>query len=233
MKLLVSPVNIKEALEAIKGGADIIDVKNPQEGSLGASYPWVIREIKDVLPPGTELSAPLGDLEYKPGTAALAALGLAGLGVDYVKAGLHGVRNREEAIRMGMHIVKSIKKFRIKVVLAGYADYKVIGSVNPMELPSVAEETGAHGVMIDTATKNGRTLIDHISLKELETFTRDAHSRGVFVALAGSLGLSDIEVLRRTGCDILGVRGAVCSNYDRVKGNIIADKVRELKRRLE
>ena len=41
-------MNEKEALEAIAGGADIIDVKNPQEGALGANYPWVIKKIKEV-----------------------------------------------------------------------------------------------------------------------------------------------------------------------------------------
>jgi len=35
--LLISPINTEEALEAIEGGADIVDVKNPKEGSLGAS----------------------------------------------------------------------------------------------------------------------------------------------------------------------------------------------------
>ena len=43
MLLLISPINTKEAFEAIEGGADIVDVKNPSEGSLGANFPWVIR----------------------------------------------------------------------------------------------------------------------------------------------------------------------------------------------
>ncbi|MEJ2306473.1 MAG: (5-formylfuran-3-yl)methyl phosphate synthase, partial [candidate division WOR-3 bacterium] len=47
MKLLVSVVNKTEALDSIKGGADIVDVKNPTEGSLGANFPRVIRQVKD------------------------------------------------------------------------------------------------------------------------------------------------------------------------------------------
>ena len=42
MKLLVSPMNVQEAIASEQGGADIIDVKNPREGSLGANFPWVI-----------------------------------------------------------------------------------------------------------------------------------------------------------------------------------------------
>ena len=44
MQLLVSPSSISEAHCSI--AADIIDVKKPSEGSLGANFPWVIREIK-------------------------------------------------------------------------------------------------------------------------------------------------------------------------------------------
>ncbi len=43
-------MNEKEAQEAIAGGADIIDVKNPTEGALGANYPWVIKRIKEITP---------------------------------------------------------------------------------------------------------------------------------------------------------------------------------------
>ena len=44
MQLLVSPSTIDEAKHSV--AADIIDVKKPSEGSLGANFPWVIREIK-------------------------------------------------------------------------------------------------------------------------------------------------------------------------------------------
>ena len=45
MLLLISPINHEEAIESIEGGADIVDVKNPKEGSLGANFPWVIKDI--------------------------------------------------------------------------------------------------------------------------------------------------------------------------------------------
>ena len=44
MQLLVSPSSTEEAKRSLS--ADIIDVKKPSEGSLGANFPWVIREIK-------------------------------------------------------------------------------------------------------------------------------------------------------------------------------------------
>ncbi len=46
MRLLVSPRDVEEAKRS--GAADIIDVKRPAEGSLGANFPWIIRAVKDL-----------------------------------------------------------------------------------------------------------------------------------------------------------------------------------------
>ena len=42
--LLISPDGVEEALDCAKAAEhlDIVDVKKPDEGSLGANYPWVI-----------------------------------------------------------------------------------------------------------------------------------------------------------------------------------------------
>lgn len=58
MLLLISPINREEALESIEGGADIVDVKNPKEGSLGANFPWVIKEIRELTPEDKLVSWP-------------------------------------------------------------------------------------------------------------------------------------------------------------------------------
>ena len=122
MQLLVSVVNRFEAQEAVKGGADIIDVKNPLEGALGAQPPEKIREIFEVLPPHYELSACIGDLPNLPGTASLAALGAAVSGADYVKAGLFGVSTVDDAVALMTPVVRAVQGYdsRKKVVAAGY-----------------------------------------------------------------------------------------------------------------
>lgn len=226
MKLLVSPASIEEAVEAVKGGAGIIDVKNPKEGSLGANFPWTVEGIKEILPEGVELSATIGDLDYKPGTASLAAYGLAKLGVDYVKAGFFGIKDIGQAEDMAENLKKATDG--AKLVLAGYADYKNVGSISPLLLPEVASKAGAYGVMIDTARKNGNTLFSHLSEAELQEFIDDAHDRGLIAALAGSLGFDEVLKLKEMGADIAGVRGAVCTNGDRVSGSISREKVQKL-----
>ena len=156
MKLLVSVVNKTEAADSIKGGADILDVKNPKEGSLGANFPRVIRAVKEVVPKNLELSATIGDLPNLPGTASLAALGAAVSGVDYVKVGLFGVKTCEEATALMTEVVRAVKEYdsAVKTIASGYADFRYVGCVSPLDLPLVAHKAGADGVLIDVKIKN-------------------------------------------------------------------------------
>ena len=99
MKLLISPINKEEAIIASRGGADIVDVKNPKEGSLGANFPWIIRDIKEAVDGRQPISATIGDFNYKPGTASLAAFGAAVAGADYIKVGLYDIQTEDQALR--------------------------------------------------------------------------------------------------------------------------------------
>src|SRR4029077_10496484 len=90
MRLLVSVVDAAEARLAVAGGVDVVDVKNPAEGSLGAPSPGVIAAVRREVPPELPVSVALGDLPALPGTAALAAFGAARSGAAYVKVGLWG-----------------------------------------------------------------------------------------------------------------------------------------------
>ncbi|MFX0202913.1 MAG: (5-formylfuran-3-yl)methyl phosphate synthase, partial [Candidatus Hodarchaeota archaeon] len=92
MKCLVSARDFDEVHQIIQGRADIIDLKNPDEGSLGAGDPLLIFETCQLVKgtPNIEVSAAIGDVPHLPGTISLAAIGTAMLGVDYVKVGLYG-----------------------------------------------------------------------------------------------------------------------------------------------
>ncbi len=211
MKLLVSPMNIKEANISKLGGADIIDVKNPKEGSLGANFPWIIRAVKKIAG-STPVSATIGDFNYKPGTASLAALGAAFAGAEYIKVGLHGIKTKEQALEMLTNIVRSVKEYddNKKVVAAGYSDYKRIDSISPLELPSVGAEAGVDVVMMDTGIKDGRSTFEFLTLKELLEFVSRAKAYGLQTAIAGSIRFENIPMLKRISPDIIGVRGCVC-----------------------
>ncbi len=231
MLLLVSPINLSEALAASEGGADIIDVKNPAEGSLGANYPWVIEAIKKGLPKNTVISATMGDLTGKPGTASQAAYGLSKLGVNYIKAGLL-ISKPKEAEQLAKAITKATERTDSKIILAAYADYRETGTITPQTLLDIAEKSGAHGVMIDTYRKNGQNLFDHMNTEELKHFVDTAKEKELLTALAGTIQKSHIPRLKKIDPHIIGIRSAACKKSDRVNGKIEKEKVEEFKEQL-
>jgi len=212
MKLLVSPINEEEAIAAYKGGADIIDVKNPKEGSLGANFPWVIRSVKEAIGSKKPISATIGDFNYKPGTASLAALGAAVAGAQYVKVGLYDVQTEDQALEMLTNINKAVKDFdpSRKVVASGYSDYKRINSISPFLLPAIGKKAGVDVVMVDTGIKDGRSTFEFMSEEELTQFTGSIRELGMESALAGTLKFEDLPTLKRIQPDIIGIRGMVC-----------------------
>jgi uncharacterized protein (UPF0264 family) len=172
-------------------------------------------------------SATLGDLPYKPGTAALAALGAAHAGARYIKAGLHGTRNFDEANEVMAAVARACRDYDpgIIVVAAGYADYRRFDGLDPQTLVEVAVSSKSDVVMVDTAIKDGSTLFDNMPVSEIRSFVTAAHAHGLKVALAGSIRREHIATLLDMKADIVGVRGAVCNDNDRTT-QIDAERVR-------
>jgi uncharacterized protein (UPF0264 family) len=207
MQLLVSPSTIDEAKRS--SAADIIDVKKPSEGSLGANFPWVIREIKTLS--DKPLSAAIGDFDYKPGGAALAAYGAACAGADYVKIGL-AFDGQEKARDVIGAVVKAVKdEFPKKfVVIAAYSDYQRMHSISPFEMAPIAADCGADVAMVDTGIKDRQSTFAFMNEDALRSFTQTNKKLGLRTAVAGALKFEDIEALKRINPDIIGVRGMVC-----------------------
>jgi uncharacterized protein (UPF0264 family) len=230
LKLLISSTNEKEAVEVIAGGADIIDVKNPKEGALGANFPWVIKRIREITPKNIEVSCALGDVPNLPCSVSLAALGAATTGVDYVKVGLYGAKTTEEAVYLMQNATRAAKDCNssIKIVATGYADAKRIGSVNPLLVPDIARKAEVDLAMIDTAVKDGKNLFTFLTVDQLSSFVDAAHDYGLKAALAGSLRKQDLPVVYALGADVVGLRGAACTHGDRVAGRITRETVKAL-----
>ena len=235
MKLLISPINEQEASEAIAGGADIIDVKNPQEGALGANFPWIIKRIRQITPKSVQVSCTLGEVPDLPGSMSLAALGAASLGVDYVKVGLYGFSTDSEAIFLLQNVNRAAKECnpQIKVVAVGYADAERIGAINPSLIPEIASKAQVDVAMIDTAVKDGKNLFAFLTAETLRKFVDYAHRVGLEVALAGSLTKEDLPAVYNLGADIVGLRSAACTNGNRIKGQISRKLVQELVETIE
>ncbi|MEG3055220.1 MAG: (5-formylfuran-3-yl)methyl phosphate synthase [Methanoculleus sp.] len=208
MQLLVSPSSIEEARNSLS--ADIIDVKKPSEGSLGANFPWVIQEIKKIA--GKKpVSAAIGDNEYKPGTAALSAYGAAHAGADFIKVGLKfdGIDHAREVIEAVTTAVK--RDFPEKsVVIAAYADFQRMGTISPLVISQMVADAGADVAMIDTGIKDGRSAFEFMDEVALIQFVEQNRELGLQTAIAGSLKFEDLDAVKRIDPDIIGVRGMVC-----------------------
>jgi (5-formylfuran-3-yl)methyl phosphate synthase len=228
MRLLVSVVDAGEAREAAAAGADIVDAKNPAEGSLGAPSPSVIAGVRAAVPAELPVSAAIGDMPNLPGTAALAALGAARSGAAFVKVGLWGVATEAEAVGL-LRAVREGGSGAV-VVAAAYADASRLAHapLAPALLPRVARAAGVGVCLLDTAVKDGSRLLDWLSPDELTSLVADAHTAGLQVALAGALRAEDLPVVRAAGADIAGVRSAACGD-DRRSGPLEAARVRALR----
>lgn len=225
---MISVISEEEAREALLGGAEILDVKNPIEGSLGAQSPEVIRSIKTLSSGSTEISAAIGDMPNLPGTAALAALGAATCGADYIKVGLHGPRSEAEAKSLLCEVQKAVRDFDAFVIAAAYADFHRAGTLNPECLPRIAASAGVRGCLLDTAIKDGHTLFDFVQPSMIQLLAEQAHADGLLFGLAGALSEKDLPLARELGVDVVGIRTAACRNHRR-DGTLDSSRVRQLR----
>ncbi len=230
MQLLISVVTADEVEAAVSGGADIVDVKDPREGSLGAAAPHVVRAVRAAVPAGVPVSVAIGDVPDLPGMAALAAAGAASCDVAYVKVGLLGPSDEASALRLLKAVCRAAAEAARppRVMAAGYADAAAVGALPPLLLPAVAAAAGTHGCMLDTARKDGGTLFTALDDDDLRRFVEGCRERRLVSALAGSLTEGDLARLAAIGPDIVGFRGAACGG-DRTSGRVDARAVRRLK----
>ncbi len=234
IKLLISPKTIEEAKIIVANQVDYIDCKNPNEGSLGANFPWIISEMKSLIPPESSqlLSATIGDFPNLPGSASLAALGAAVSGADIIKIGLKGPKNEKSGIILMKKVVKAVKDYndKIKVVVAGYADRsRMKSSPEFMSIPTIAAESGSDIAMLDTYIKDNLGLFDFLSVDQLIQFKNKAKDYDLEIALAGNLRKKDIPLIINISPDIMGVRSIVCEGYDRINGSIKKELIEDLK----
>jgi len=230
MQLLVSVSDAAEARAASDGGADIIDAKDPLMGALGAVRPDVLSEIRHVVDPSRLLTAALGDADAAAAVEELAQELLV-RGARLVKVGFAGVADagRIEEIIARLARACAVVDEASGLVAVAYADARVVGCIDAHELLPIAARW-ASGVLVDTAHKRGPGLLDLWSMATLESWVSQAHAHGLMVAVAGKLGLDDLQAVADAGADVAGVRGAACVR-GRI-GRVSSERVRALAARV-
>jgi (5-formylfuran-3-yl)methyl phosphate synthase len=204
-RFLASVSNLQEAEMAFPH-ADILDLKNPLQGALGALPVAEIKDIVRYVDGRKPISATIGDLPMEPKQVLAAIQAVAATGVDIVKVGMFP----GEQLAC-IDAISVVAKSGTKVVAVLFAD-------SPQaSLPlNVFSQAGFYGVMLDTAIKNGSSLLDHQGLLELQGFVNEAADLGLISGLAGSLKALHVETLSPLKADYLGFRSALCQHGNRM-----------------
>jgi len=235
MQLLVSVSDAMEAADALDGGADIVDAKDPSSGPLGPVTLETLNAIRLRTGARRPLSAALGDPSGEVEAQRMASAFIHA-GAAVVKVGFLAARDCGDVQRLVAGAVSGAEegKVRLKadpteangVIAVAYADHAP-GGVTPWRLIDIACSAGANGILLDTADKLGPGLLSLFPPETLQSWIHEASSAGLLVAIAGRLSEDDVMRLRDSSADIVGVRGAACVGGR--TGRISADNVRRLK----
>ncbi len=219
-RLLVSVRNATEAEEALRGGAGLIDVKEPANGPLGKADDAVIEEVVRVVAGRLPVSAAMGD--WWPRAPCRTLSGLA-----YVKSGLARLGRDDWQYIIGYIAERAERYYQTAtVVVAAYADWQAADAPPAEAVCDYVRKRG--GVfLIDTYVKDsGQNLLDRIPLRKLALLCKLCRAAGVSTALAGSLGPDEIRRLLPLRPDWIAVRGAACEGG---RDSVVSEgKVREL-----
>lgn len=199
-RFLASVRDEDEALQALEGGADLVDFKDPAAGALGAAAPDAIERGVARLAGRVATSATAGDWPLEPELLVAAARRTGATGVDYVKLGLLPGAGLEACIAALAPLAAERR-----LVAVFFADRGV-----PLAALARLRAAGFAGAMIDTFEKSGGTLRRCLGDGDLRRFVDTAREAELMVGLAGSLALEDIPALVEMGPDLLGFRGALC-----------------------
>lgn len=209
--ILGSVRSVAEARLLLANRVDIIDLKEPRRGALGALPRATARAILSVVAGRARSSATIGDIAAHSPALRMRIERTAALGVDYVKVGLFtaAAPGREFLATLG-----ELSARGIPIVAVVFADrHRWIRDWRPLA------DSGVRGVLLDTSNKAAGALFDVVDPDFLRRFLAVFRSRGVLVGFAGSLGLEHLDRAVLFEADYLGFRGALCR--DAVRGTVL------------
>lgn len=246
-RLLVSVRSVQEAQAALASGAEVIDVKEPSRGSLGAAdhetVAAVVRAVEDRAP----VSAALGELvdllerggrRLQTSTIGVGDASHSSLavqpplpsGVAYFKVGLAHCAPladwpahwRDVSARLGGSA---------RPVAVTYADWRAVSAPDPQEVLAAAVSAQCPALLIDTWGKASGTLFEHWPAEALRAFIERAHGHNLAIVLAGSLTEAALKVAVRLQPDLIAVRGAACEGGR--DGDVSRSRVAALRQAIE
>jgi uncharacterized protein (UPF0264 family) len=203
-RLLLSVRGAHEASLALDAGVDLVDVKEPLRGPLGAASPEIVDDILRKVDRRAATSVACGELLQcdRPEFDA-------GYWPDYIKVGLSGCASIADWPVRWRQFLQHVPS-RTTPVAVIYADWSRACSPRPAEVIEHARRLDRAAVLIDTFDKRGPGMLRLLSMRIIQSLVEEIHTSRMEVALAGQLTLDDALAVAALGPDYVGVRGAVC-----------------------
>jgi FolB domain-containing protein len=203
--MLASVTNPAEAETVWAQGADIIDLKDPTKGALGALDADVAAGIVRAIGKRKPVSAAAGTTSDVPQAVKDSVAAAAASGVDYVKIGFLSDKTAADCIRA---LAPAAKNTKLVGVL--FADCQP-----DLNLLRLMAEHGFAGAMLDTDKKTDGRLLEHMGVAALDRFVNQCREEGLLSGLAGSLEAPDVPRLLPLQPNYLGFRGSLCQGRSR------------------
>lgn len=218
--MLASVTGPAEAEIVLAGGADIVDLKDPSEGALGAVDLKTVRDTLAAVAGRRPVSAVTGNTPMQPAAVVSAAEAMAEAGVDYLKQGIFPGGEPDQCIRALAPLAE-----RVRLVAVLLADRAPDFGLLPL-----LSRAGFHGAMLDTAEKSDGRLLDHLELPRLQRFVSECRRWRLLSGLAGALEAPDVPRLLVLEPGVLGFRSALCGEGGRMAAvtRQAVEEIREL-----
>lgn len=202
--LLVSVRSVHEAVQVGNIGVPFIDLKEPDEGPLGACDPDVWRACVPYIKPTVTWSLALGEPVQASERASLVPPGF-----KFAKAGLSGLQSVDQVVDFWKRIQSKLPP-STQMVAVAYADSEVAGSLAPEAICELADDYGLRTFLLDTFNKSGSSSLETLGLERLQQLASDCRQKGMNLVLAGKVSLRELALFQPLVPLAIGVRGAVC-----------------------
>ena len=206
--MLASVRSRDEAELALRVGVEVLDLKDPEHGVLGALQYHEILDIRQRVSGRCLVSATIGDLPPDAQRIARQTREWISSGVDFVKIGFFDGSYLESCLGALRQLTK---RSRLIGVLFADRFQDVQGVV------TILAHAGFAGVMLDTADKSNGSIRRLWSDKRIAAFVGYARAYHLLSGVAGSLTCDDIAPLCELNPDYLGFRTALCAEQRRNK----------------
>ena len=222
--LLVSLRKLDELSEEIINEVDILDLKDPLNGSIGA---WDLQDIKKVISRfknQIQISATLGDI-FNNDKFLIKLKQFDKLNLDYIKFGLLSVyiKNLFDKIKF-----LGERKFKTKLVCVVFVDIcdhlKLV-----YEKLDLFHAYGIKYIMLDTYDKNNGDLLSFCNISNLDKFISKCKKFDIKIGLAGSLKETHIPLMIKLKPNILGFRSAICK-FNKRMSEVDTSKLKKISR---